>query len=165
MHGVSTASQHTAINRILNVFHTNGAVLLEPRVVTLVIILHTFVVAAVAPITVERVFLPSHSTDATLITVEHAFLLRIVIIKSTHFAVVFGEVYFAFDASSRFGLLVATAETLNVGYFVAVECVVDFGVCASLPFFVVTESAHVILLFACGVRTLFLTASVVVFAA
>ena len=125
--------------------------MLKPRVIALMVIFHTFIVAAVAAITVERVFPPSHAADAALITVEDAFLLRIVIVERTHFTVVFGEVYFTLDAGVGFGLLVVAAETFNVGYFVAVECVVDFGVCASLPFFIVTESAHVILLFACGV--------------
>lgn len=164
MHRVATASQNAAVNRILDVFHADRAILLEPLIHALMVIFHRNVIAAVAVLTVESGIFATYSANSALITMEDAFLLGIIVVKRANWAVILRKILFTLDTGGRLGLLSAAAETLNMRDVVAVERVMPFGINAGIPLIVVAEPAGVVSAFAGRMEALFFAASIVVFA-
>lgn len=128
VHAVPTLDDHARKDRVVHIRQTNGAVHLEPAFFANVRVLHRYVVAASARVTVELRLTPADPADATLVAVVNLLLVSVVVVKGTDLAVIGGEVLLAIGTSASFGLFMLAAETLNIVYFVAVELMVGLWV-------------------------------------
>ena len=121
----------------------------------LMVIFHLFSQAASTSIAVPGLMAMPHSAYITFLAMEYSFLNGFVIIEATYVAIVYCEILLARYACFSFWLLRSAQAALHLCDFETVKLMTQLHIIlVVIHFFVVANSAVVILAFTYWVRTL-----------
>ena len=116
---------------------------------------HFFSKAASTCVAMPGLLTMSHSAYVAFFTVKYSLLSCFIIIEAANIAIVLREIFFALNACLPFRLFFFAKETLHHCNFETVKLMTKFHIILIvIHFFVVADSAVVILAFTYWVRTL-----------